>query len=249
NYIGTDITGNAALPNTSRGMFVSTNNTTIGGTAAGAGNVISGNGGDAIEIGNSSTGNLIQGNFIGTKTDGVSALGNSGNGVAIFTGASNNSIGGMATAAGNKIAFNTLAGVSIDTGTGNSILGNSIFSNTGLGIDLSPAGVNPNDNCDGDTGPNDKQNFPVITSATAGANTATVQGTLNSTASTQFRIEFFSNGSCDPSGNGQGRTFLGFTNATTDASCNANFSFSVPIGSVTGSTITATATDASNNTS
>src|SRR5205807_5276732 len=104
NYIGTDITGNAALPNTSRGMFVSTNNTTIVGTAAGAGNVISGNGGDAIQIANSSTGNLIQGNYIGIGADGVSALANRLFGVSIFTGSSNNTIGGAAAAAGNRIA-------------------------------------------------------------------------------------------------------------------------------------------------
>src|SRR5438132_7702693 len=79
NYIGTDITGSAALPNTSRAMFVSTNSTVIGGVAAGAGNVISGNG-DGIEFGNSVTGNLVQGNLIGTAADGVRPPGNELNG-------------------------------------------------------------------------------------------------------------------------------------------------------------------------
>jgi CSLREA domain-containing protein len=249
NYIGTDITGTIAVPNTSRGMFVSTNNTLIGGTAAGAGNVISGNGGDAVQFGNGVTGNLVQGNFIGLKADGVSALGNSSNGVNIFTGASSNTIGGTAAGAGNRIAFNARAGVAIDSGTGNSVLSNSIFSNTGLGIDLTPAAVTANDSCDTDSGPNNLQNFPVLTSATAGAVNTTIQGTLNSTASTTFRIEFFSNASCDASGNGEGKTFLGATNVTTDASCNANFSFSVPNAAISGSSITATATDPNNNTS
>ena len=248
NYIGTDISGSNAIPNASRGMFVSTNNTIIGGTAAGAGNLISGNF-DGIDIANSSTGNLIRGNFIGTKADGVSPLGNGGSGVGIFTGSSNNSVGGTAAAAGNRIAFNT-RGVVVDSGTGNAILANSIFSNVGVGIDLTPvAGVTANDNCDTDTGPNNLQNFPVLTSAMAGAVNTTIQGTLNSAPSTTFRIEFFANASCDNSGNGEGQTFLGFTNATTDVSCNANFSFSVPNASVTGSIITATATDPNNNTS
>ena len=249
NYIGTDITGNAVLPNTSRGMFISTNNTTVGGTVAGAGNVISGNGGDAIQIANSSTGNVIQGNFIGIGADGSSPLGNKLFGVAIFTGASNNTIGGTAAGAGNRIGFNQV-GVVVNSGTGNAILGNSIFSNTGLAIDLSPPfGVNTNDNCDVDTGPNNLQNFPVITAAVANSNTTTIQGTLNSTASKQFRIEFFANAVCDPSGNGQGRTFLGFTTVTTDGSCNANFSFSLSNASVSGPIITSTATDPDNNTS
>ena len=168
NYIGTDITGSNALPNASRGMFVSTNNTIIGGTAAGAGNVISANV-DGIDIANSSTGNLIRGNFIGTKADGVSPLGNTNSGVGIFTGSSNNSVGGTVAGAGNRIAFNT-RGVVVDSGTGNTILANSIFSNVGVGIDLTPvAGVTANDNCDTDTGPNNLQNFPVLTSAVAGA--------------------------------------------------------------------------------
>src|SRR5207247_8618926 len=83
-------------------------------------------------------------------------------------------------------------------------------------------------------------------SATANSTTKTIQGTLNSSPNTQFRIEFFANDGCD---NGVGQTFLGFTNAATDASCNASFSFSAPNGAVTGPVITATATDANNNTS
>ncbi|PYS64875.1 MAG: hypothetical protein DMF74_05600 [Acidobacteria bacterium] len=229
-------------------MFVSTNNTIIGGTAPGAGNLISANA-DGIDIANSSTGNLIRGNFIGTKADGVSPLGNTNSGVGIFTGSSNNSVGGTVAGAGNRIAFNT-RGVVVDSGTGNTILSNSIFSNAGVGIDLTPvAGVTANDNCDTDSGPNNLQNFPVLTSAVAGVVNTTIQGTLNSIPSTTFRIEFFANASCDNSGNGEGQTFLGFTNTTTDASCNANFSFSVPNASMTGPIITATATDPGNNTS
>src|SRR5260370_8299849 len=77
----------------------------------------------------------------------------------------------------------------------------------------------------------------------------TFQGPLNSTAGTQFRIDFFSNAICDPSGNGEGQTFLGSTNVTTDAACSGTFTFSVPNGSVNGTIITATATDPNNNTS
>jgi Calx-beta domain/Domain of unknown function (DUF4214) len=89
----------------------------------------------------------------------------------------------------------------------------------------------------------------VITSVVQGAANTTINGTLNSTATTQFRLEFFANASCDASGNGEGKTFLGSTNATTDSSCSASFSMVVPNASVTGPIITATATDPNNNTS
>ena len=251
NYIGTDVTGTVAVANTNGGIALNTFNTIVGGTTPGAGNVISGNDRFGIQFGDPSLfgttfkGNLIQGNLIGTKADGVSALGNRGYGIDLLDAASNN-IGGTTAGAGNTIAFNTQAGV---TGgeTGNAILGNSIFSNGGLGIDL--GGLIANDNCDVDKGSNNKQNFPEVTSANANSSTTTIQGSLNSTANTQFRIELFANTTCDSSGYGQGRTFLGFTNVTTDASCNANFSFSVPNASVTAPIITATATDANNNTS
>ena len=76
-----------------------------------------------------------------------------------------------------------------------------------------------------------------------------ISGTLNSTASTNFRLEFFSNTSCDGSGNGEGETYLGFTNVTTDGSGNATFT-NVNLGTTApGGFITATATDPSNNTS
>jgi hypothetical protein len=259
NYIGTDATGMSALSNVG-GLFITGPNNVIGGTAAGARNVISGNNlnvGVTLS-GSTATGNQIQGNYIGVRADGSGALGNH-LGVSLDSSASNNSIGGTAANAGNIIANNIGAGVSLfgSAGSGNAILGNSIHDNTftgnlgevGLGIDLKADGVTPNDHCDVDTGPNDLQNFPVLTSATAGAVNTTIQGTLDSTANTQFRIEFFSNSACDPTGNGEGQTFLGATNVTTDGSCNASFQFVIPNASVVGSIITATATNPGNSTS
>ena len=80
----------------------------------------------------------------------------------------------------------------------------AIHSNARLGIDLGNLGVNPNDAGDLDTGANNLQNFPVLTSATGGQ----VVGSLNSTPSSTFRVEFFANTVCYPSGNGEGETFL-----------------------------------------
>jgi hypothetical protein len=263
NYIGTDINGTAALGNAGAGIqifaFVQpTGVNTIGGTSAAARNIISANGGSGITGGVNNF--LIQGNYIGTDVNGTADLGNGNNGIELDT-ATNTTIGGAAAGAGNVIAFNgknTNAtngdGIHIFGNTGNSIGGNSIFSNKRLGIDLvggteNTFGVTANDSCDPDTGANNLQNFPVITSATTTGTNVMLAGTLNSTANTTFRIEIFSNSSCDPSGNGEGESYLGFTMVTTDAMCNASinitFAASIPAGRV----LTLTATDPSGNTS
>ncbi len=130
----------------------------------------------------------------------------------------------------------------IGTGaTGNSLRGNQISDNGGLGIELDPAGVTPNDPGDGDSGPNGLQNFPVITST--GSNK--VQGTLNSQPNATFELDFYFNDTCDLSGYGEGQYYLGLTHVTTDAIGQANFSFTT----LAGGFVTATATDANGNTS
>ena len=152
------------------------------------------------------------------------------------------------TISGNIIAFNGGDGVFVLEATENAILSNHIFSNSDLGIDLSPDGVTPNDAGDTDTGANNLQNFPVLTSATTGSST-TIEGSLNSTPDMDFRLEFFSNSACDPSSHGEGETFLGSASVTTNGSGNASFSITFPHTVPVGYFITATATDPNNNTS
>jgi hypothetical protein len=181
-------------------------------------------------------------------------LGNFASGVAIHTGASNNTIGGTASSAGNTIAFNGIEGVRVisNSSTGNAILSNSVFSNSELGIDLrrlGASGVTQNDPGDGDTGPNSLQNFPVLASAsTVGSNIA-IEGSLSSTANTAFRLEFFANSSCDASGYGEGAIFLGSASVTTDLSGTTNFNLTYVAAGSQNQYITATATDPNNNTS
>ncbi len=246
NYIGTDVTGKIALANPGSGIAVFSDNNLIGGTTPGSGNVISGNG-VGIQIGGSTsatlTGNLVQGNLIGLNAPGDAALPNRLDGVAL-SNASNNSVGSESTG-GNTIAFNGRNGIIVWSGTGNLLLGNSIFSNSALGIDLAPLGVTANDPGDADAGANDLQNFPVLTSANASGANTTIQGTLNSTPGQSFRIELFSNASCNASGNGEGQVFLGFTNVATDGAGNTSFSLQVPTSSLVGPSITATATNLS----
>ena len=121
NYIGTDSTGMTALGNGGDGVQVEGPNNTIGGTTAGARNVISGNGLDGVNI--TGTGNLVQGNYIGTDFAGSARLPNANDGVYLSGGS--NLIGGPMAGAGNLISANTFDGVSIGADD-NVVLGNSI---------------------------------------------------------------------------------------------------------------------------
>jgi titin len=248
NYIGTDAGGSVKLGN-GFGMSLSQALNTVGGTIAEARNVISGNGIGIVIEGSDAANNVIQGNYIGTDAAGSADLGNDQHGINIHTNASNNTIGGTDIGAGNTVAFNGGDGVSVATGTGNQVLSNMIFSNTGLGIDLGGDGITDNDAGDGDTGANNLQNFPVLASGISGGGSITILGDLNSAANTDFSLEFFANSACDPSGNGQGETFLGSTVETTDGSGNASFTATFTATVAVGQFITVTATDPNNNTS
>ena len=244
NFIGTDASGNVALPN-KQGVIVgatSTNNT-IGGTTTASRNVISGNTTVGLTIYSGSDNNVAQGNYIGVGADGTTPLGNGSWGVYLDS-STTIAIGGSISGSGNRIWNNGNAGIAVSsTGSGVSILGNSIRANAGLGIDLNPAGVNANDAGDSDTGANGLQNFPVLTSANSSGGSTTVAGTLNSVAGTSFRIELFASNSCDASGNGEGDTYLGFVTESTTGSGDLSFSTTLPVALTWGQIVTATATN------
>ena len=128
------------------------------------------------------------------------------------------------------------------------MLGNSIFSNMGLGIDLGDDGVTLNNSL-GHSGPNNYQNFPVLTSVTTGPSGTTIVGSLSSSANTTYTIQFFANAVADPSGYGEGKTYLGQTSVTTNGSGNASFSAVVKAAPNGQSIFSATATDSAGNTS
>jgi hypothetical protein len=228
NFIGTTADGSHPLPNGGFGVHIDGGaSNTIGGTAAGAGNVISGNHAIGVLInGSGTTGNKVLANLIGTTADAGHPLGNTGDGVHIEGAASNNTIGGAG--AGNLIAYNGSAGVVVgfttdDNSAGNTMSQNAIFGNAGLGIDLGNDGVTPNSPGGPHTGPNHLQNYPVLTPYTT---PGTLTGTLNSTPNTTFVLEFFANPAPDPSGHGQGQDHLGSAKVTTNAAGNAPFVFS-----------------------
>jgi hypothetical protein len=241
NYVGTDMNGTADLGNSGEGVHISdARDSTIGGVASGARNVISGNNSHGVQIQSlfdNPTGNKVQDNFIGTTADGSDDLGNGVDGVQV-AGADDNTVGGTASEAGNRIAHNGGDGVSVivngafgDEGAvGNRILGNSIFANTGLGIDLGASGVTANDTDDTDTGANNLQNFPIITSVTQSSsffNPTRISGTLNSTPNQDFTVQCFLAGEvpadADASSHGEGKFFMAEdTDVRTDADGNAD---------------------------
>ncbi len=232
NFIGTDRTGTRAIPNTDRAIVINMNasRTTVGGTVAGAGNLISGNLDRGITMDGSS--NVVQGNFIGTDVTGALPLGNARTGVE--AGGQGNQIGGTNAGAGNIIAFNgtaggdgsvTTNGVDLKAGsTGSTVLGNSIFDNLGLGIDVNA----------------DKlvtAGYPVLTLVTNTGGVTQIRGTF--TPSVTFRLELFVNPTADPSGFGEGKTLLISTNIVTDAGGVFGVNWPVPLSP--GLFVTATA--------
>jgi hypothetical protein len=250
NRIGTDAAGLAALPNGLSGVSLNVApRNLIGGTAPGAGNLISGNGAYAISIGGDrSVGNRIEGNLIGTDATGSAPLGSIRRGGIIIGDASGNTIGGIESGAGNTIAYNAGAGIAILSGRGNSVLSNSLFSNAwnapASAVDLSANGVTANDIGDGDSGPNDLQNYPVLSWAVSGDKGTRVRGTLNSGPNKTFRLEFFAG-----DGQGDGKDLIGTSTVQTDAAGNAAFDLNFATPVQLQRFVTATATDSEGNTS
>jgi IPT/TIG domain/S-layer homology domain len=262
NFIGTDVSGTIPLGNTA-GIEISAANVTVGGSAAGAGNVIAASAGDPPFVeggifffGSGGAGAVIQGNFIGTDPTGTINLGNHSYG--IYEPPGSVTIGGTAPGEGNVIAFNGGgAGVRIlgSSSTGNSIRGNRFYDNGTVGIDLdnnssTSPGPTPNDPGDADTGANNLQNYPIVNSVDYGA-TTTVHASLNSAPSTTFDIDIFSNPACldRPSLFLQAHDYVASTQVTTDGSGSATIDFVLPVVLQAGQSVTATATDPGGNTS
>jgi hypothetical protein len=244
NLIGTDNTGLAAVPNGGVGVYVDTSaGNRIGGTAAGTRNVIAGNTSSGVSIRyNGSSYNDVEGNYIGVGKDGVTPLGNGGNGVIVYDGAHHNTIGGVpvsfldspagpASNGGNVIAHNGVYGVRTNGSAvvGNAIRGNAIYSNADLGIYV-----------ERDVG------IPVLTRAEAydDDNLLSVDGTLTGTPNMDYELDFFVSEACDPSGEGEGQNYVGtLTLFGTGSGVSSFVSVNFPGSYTPGHFLTATATD------
>jgi CSLREA domain-containing protein len=214
NYIGTDVTGTLDRGNGWEGVSIinDAHNNTVGGDTEGERNIISGNERYGVRI-DDGIGNTISGNYIGTDVTGTLDRGNSWDGVSIFSGSYNNTVG-----ANNLIAHNDYEGVYVcgPGSTGNTITQNSIHSNGDEGILLVEEG-------------NDDIPAPTISAA---------DGCLVSgSAAAGDTVEVFT-GPDD-----EGKTYLGTALADGDGDWSLVGAF--PYDAY----VTATATDASGNTS
>ncbi len=247
NFIGVNSTGTKALGNSEDGIDLESAYTTIGGSAQGAGNIISANGGYGIKSRPHddlvSYGNIIQGNSIGTDRTGSLVLPNGSDGIMMIEQV-DSLIGGTEANQANIIANNHGDGVHLFSHTPYlpdsvyvSILGNLIFGNGGLSVHLDP-------------GTNNNQGPPHLLSAVS-TNLAgtTVNGTVTGPFSSTSRVELFLNPTLDPSGKGQGKTFLGYVSVAINSSGQGLFTFHLATAVSSGQYVSATVTDAAGDTS
>jgi hypothetical protein len=243
NFIGTDASGNFALPNSADGLHLLTPGNFVGGSGPGAGNIIAGNGGAGILVGVGGNNTQIKGNAIGTSFDFSGGLSNAGHGIALDS-VGNSVVGGSAAGEENIIAFNGQDGIAI-TGlsSGINIDVNQIVGNQGLGIDLADDGITGNDPGDGDSGPNDLQNYPVLSAAAESGTDVMVTGSFVTTPTTPVVIDVYGSFSANPSGFGEGEQLIGRISTTSDSGGNVIISSLFPRNDFTeGSFITALAT-------
>ncbi len=258
--VGTDENGTPNIGNGGPGIFLHNSlRTVLGNLDPTKRNSIAGNGGVGTLIsGALSTNNKLKNNFIGVAPNG-NGLGNDGDGVLISEGAKLNEVGGPGEGEGNIIAYSGGAGVRIDETAGhcNMVDPNAIFGNTGLGIDIGAIGHTPNDADDADTGANNLQNYPEIVSKQIVNNELIVNFKIDSSPTNSnygangLYVEFFKSDN-----SGEGERFLGFTYYTV-----ADYGGSLAgtkivnlgnldtLGITANDPITASVTDADNNTS
>jgi parallel beta-helix repeat protein len=260
NKFGVDTSGTKGIASArGTGIYLEGNNGTvvIGGTAAGASNVFG-----SMLIGIASFGGsdaVIQGNFIGTDSSATLDLGNAIEGISLSPGV-NLTIGGTGAGEANTILYNRAGGIRVTCCSGgNTIRGNRISENLGnrsgapsIGINLFGVdGPDANDPDDPDTGGNDLQNFPLITSSGPEGGGTRVIGTLDSTASSSFTLDFYAGTACRsrPRAQAQADQYLGSANVSTDGSGDAAFNVLLPTPTLPGQPITATATNGAGSTS
>lgn len=251
NYIGTNAAGDTAWGNNLGGIRIynSASYLTIGGTADGAGNLISGNGDEGISIGQSSHNVDIINNYIGVAADGESDLGNNGHGIRIST--ASGLIPGTysdVTVQGNVIAFNAGDGINVDSTTAYGALftENLIHSNDQLSIDLNDDGNTANDLNDFDAGANYLNNYPVLTNVEIDAvdNEVRISGSVNYNyiAAETVTLHFYYADNETGTGYGEADGYIGSydlaLNFTGSSSFVLDFATAVPDNSYISATVT-----------
>jgi hypothetical protein len=264
NYLGTTADGSSRFPNAhgtagvsvrESALTVIRNNLISGIIRQGVNHYAGILFGVGISVSGLDAGVEITGNKIGTDASGMNPVPNfSGISIGWFQGDPAGAIiGGPNPGDANIIAFNERNGVTVSSGvTGIHLDRNSIHDNGELGIDLltttGQSGPTPNDPGDSDSGGNGLQNYPVPVLATTNGTSVAIEGTLNSSPNLTYKIQFFANSVCDPTGFGEAESFIGETVVTTDGNGDAQFAATfdgvVSAGSFISSTATNMETDA-----
>ena len=232
-YIGTNVMGEYAIPNVHDGILLAagTKDNQIGSADPELLTVVSGNTGNGIHL-EGTTGNTIIGTLIGTDAEGLLPIGNGGHGIHLVN-SSKNSVGSSAVGVpANVIANNDLDGVFVQSGNQNGIHRNSIYANDMPGIAV-------------DENANDNPVAPVLTSAVLQIGNIVIAGTLTSKPKTTFNVEFFASAAGNPSG----KQYLGSVTVKTDNNGVAALNLTTLHPTIGLDFITATATDAKDNTS
>jgi hypothetical protein len=261
NRIGTTADGMRPLPNNvgvvASGSLtaVAPGSVLIGGSGPGEGNLISGNFFHGMQLGGLAAvvPPHIYGNLIGIAADGVTPLGNGYDGI---TSAGSGLIGGLGPGEANVIAYNGENGVGLGYTPGSTVRGNAIFGNGSLGLSLRGfagfGGATPLPNDCPDVPrlfeANLGRNFPELFSATTSAGGTTVTGQLCAPAGLSLTLDFYDNDSADPTGYGEGQTWIGSANLVAGAG-QTPFSAVLPVMLDPAHVVTATATDSEGNTS
>src|ERR1700730_2437965 len=231
NYIGTDVTGTAAVPNGFAGVYLTNGASAnqLGGVQGGARNLISGNAGYGVFMADPGTnGNSILGNLIGTNANATAPLANAYAGIDISNGAHDNTVGGTAAGTSNLISGNTNEGVALydSTTMRNSIRQNSIFANGAKGIVLNNSS-------------NSSQPAPTSLSGSV-STAANPNGTdVSGNSAGAATLEFFASPTADPSGFGEGQFFIGSLSVPGSGPFTAHLAAIVPAGYVIAATATA----------
>ncbi len=254
-HIGTNAAGTATqagavgTPN-GASVLVEGSTNIIGGTAANQRNVIGDEASIQIQIAPGANNNTVQNNSIGVSPAGAPITHSANWFQGVYVAGNNNAIGGRLTGQANVIAnMNNGDGVWVGAGTGNSVVANSIYNNSALGIKIDDG--NNQDAGDPDAGPNNKQNVPVMTAATIDGSgnfiaTATIDSTSgNSTAPMNF--DFFKTDGVT----NQGKAVVGWNviGATPGGGQIGFLASASAAGLTVGDKIVATMTDANGNTS
>ena len=202
NIIGLDASGSYALSNMQSGVAIDASNGNLIGGAL-AGNVISGNNFEGVYI-KDSAGTTVQGNLIGRSSNNTVTIGNADMGILVEGSSTATLVGGIFSNEGNTVAGNSRGVIIRGSSDASTVLGNVIYDNTGMSIDLADDGATPNDPLDADTGVNGLQNTPVINQASISGGDLIIEFTLQSEANSFYRVEFFANPTLDVFGHAEG---------------------------------------------